>query len=297
MELILFLILIIWFGNSISKAAKQRPAPRPRPILDPSDRKVVIVISTSAVFIIIPNEMFPVYIKIIIICGIILALPPRGIVNRIRKQFESPFEYPYYTHQFDVTGKRNPNIDDCLDTFLINGGFKEIQEHQEVIEEWKSNCEHRLSKSFFYSYRRKQYEEALDDESAFEFTLVRSQTQYRQNDYVKSAYKTYVEIESLEYCYDYIENRYWQLKKIGFECTLREYHSKHQRRLTTRDLRESIMIRDNYTCQICGKYMPDEVGLQIDHIIPVSKGGKSVPSNLRVLCSKCNSAKSAKIEN
>ena len=46
--------------------------------------------------------------------------------------------------------------------------------------------------------------------------------------------------------------------------------------------------RDNYTCQKCGKYMPDEVGLHIDHIIPVKLGGKSVESNLQVLCDKCN---------
>ena len=54
--------------------------------------------------------------------------------------------------------------------------------------------------------------------------------------------------------------------------------------------------RDNYTCQICGKYMPDGVGLQIDHIIPVAKGGKTVPSNLQVLCSKCNGAKKDKLD-
>ena len=55
----------------------------------------------------------------------------------------------------------------------------------------------------------------------------------------------------------------------------------------------SIAERDNYTCQICGKYMPDGVGLHIDHIVPIKKGGKSVPSNLRVLCSKCNGRKSS----
>ena len=61
-------------------------------------------------------------------------------------------------------------------------------------------------------------------------------------------------------------------------------------------LRKQIMERDNYTCQICQKHMPDEVGLQIDRIIPISKGGKTVASNLRVLCNKCNGSKGAKLE-
>ena len=59
-------------------------------------------------------------------------------------------------------------------------------------------------------------------------------------------------------------------------------------------LRKEIMKRDHYTCQMCGKFMPDEVGLHIDHIVPIAKGGKTVPSNLQVLCSKCNGAKGAK---
>jgi 5-methylcytosine-specific restriction endonuclease McrA len=41
--------------------------------------------------------------------------------------------------------------------------------------------------------------------------------------------------------------------------------------------------------------MPDGVGLQIDHKVPVSKGGKTVRSNLQVLCSKCNGSKSNKM--
>ncbi len=43
----------------------------------------------------------------------------------------------------------------------------------------------------------------------------------------------------------------------------------------TSALREEIAKRDNYTCQICGKYMPDGVGLHIDHIVPIKKGGKA----------------------
>lgn len=58
--------------------------------------------------------------------------------------------------------------------------------------------------------------------------------------------------------------------------------------------RRRVMQRDDYTCQICGKRMPDGVGLHVDHIVPIAKGGKTVESNLQVLCSKCNGRKGAK---
>ena len=92
----------------------------------------------------------------------------------------------------------------------------------------------------------------------------------------------------------WLMNRHTQLEEIGFEATLKEYHSKNQRKLMTKALRKEIMKRDHYTCQMCGKFMPDEIGLHIDHIVPIAKGGKTVPSNLQVLCSKCNGAKGAK---
>ena len=101
-------------------------------------------------------------------------------------------------------------------------------------------------------------------------------------------------IDSFSCNYKFLFNRNEQLKAINYECTPKEYNSKNQRKLMTKELRQQIITRDNYTCQLCGKYMPDEVGLHIDHIVPISRGGKTVPSNLQVLCSKCNGSKSNK---
>lgn len=87
---------------------------------------------------------------------------------------------------------------------------------------------------------------------------------------------------------------YDELEEIDFETTRQKYFAKNQRKLMTKELRQSIIKRDNYTCQKCGKYMPDEVGLHVDHIVAIKNGGKTVASNLQVLCDKCNYRKGAK---
>jgi len=70
-----------------------------------------------------------------------------------------------------------------------------------------------------------------------------------------------------------------------------------QRLLMTSKLRESIKVRDNYSCRNCGISTIDEAHLllEIDHIIPVSKGGLTIENNLQTLCWRCNRAKGAKV--
>lgn len=73
--------------------------------------------------------------------------------------------------------------------------------------------------------------------------------------------------------------------------------AKAQRALMTQKLREKIKVRDDYTCQNCGVSIEDQslLLLEVDHMIPVSKGGLSVEENLQTLCWKCNRTKSDKI--
>lgn len=71
-----------------------------------------------------------------------------------------------------------------------------------------------------------------------------------------------------------------------------------QRTLMTPTLREYIKQRDNYTCQKCGISVAQEphLLLEIDHIIPLSKGGITSEDNLQTLCWKCNRTKGSKVE-
>lgn len=69
---------------------------------------------------------------------------------------------------------------------------------------------------------------------------------------------------------------------------------KMERQQLTPSLRYDIMKRDGFRCTICGRTAEDGVKLHVDHIKPVSKGGLTVPDNLRTLCQDCNLGKSDK---
>ncbi|NLB48595.1 MAG: HNH endonuclease [Erysipelotrichia bacterium] len=58
-------------------------------------------------------------------------------------------------------------------------------------------------------------------------------------------------------------------------------------------MRFAIYARDGYRCRKCKRKTND---LEVDHIYPISKGGKSNFNNLQTLCRRCNKRKGANIE-
>ena len=86
------------------------------------------------------------------------------------------------------------------------------------------------------------------------------------------------------------------ISKLQNRLTFSDF-TKRQRLLMTSKLRESIKKRDNYTCCNCGNSIYNEPNLllEIDHIIPVAKGGYTEENNLQTLCWKCNRTKGAKL--
>ena len=68
-------------------------------------------------------------------------------------------------------------------------------------------------------------------------------------------------------------------------------------RISTREVKRLVYERDNFTCKICGiqNGKGKDVPMEIDHIIPVTKGGTDTMGNLQVLCKKCNIKKRDKV--
>jgi hypothetical protein len=60
-------------------------------------------------------------------------------------------------------------------------------------------------------------------------------------------------------------------------------------------VKKQVLSQANYTCQQCGAKEINGAVLQVDHIVPRSKGGTNDLSNLQCLCSNCNNYKADKI--
>lgn len=72
--------------------------------------------------------------------------------------------------------------------------------------------------------------------------------------------------------------------------------------------RKWLFEKFNYSCQICKiqfeipenyngarTIIQNEIWIEIDHIIPISKGGSDLLSNKQILCNVCNSKKYNKL--
>ena len=70
-------------------------------------------------------------------------------------------------------------------------------------------------------------------------------------------------------------------------------HRARDSRTVPGSLRYQVLTRAKHRCRLCG-ISADEKALDVDHIIPVNKGGRTVIENLQALCYTCNSQKSDK---
>lgn len=64
---------------------------------------------------------------------------------------------------------------------------------------------------------------------------------------------------------------------------------KRRRRVWSEEERKFILERDGWACVACGS----QAELEIDHIVPFSRGGACSIDNAQVLCGPCNRSKGA----
>lgn len=77
---------------------------------------------------------------------------------------------------------------------------------------------------------------------------------------------------------------------------IEEKLTKTVKRKINNSVRYDVMKKDNFKCCLCGKSpaIDSTITLEIDHIIPISKGGNNDYCNLQTICNKCNNGKGDK---
>lgn len=86
---------------------------------------------------------------------------------------------------------------------------------------------------------------------------------------------------------DYAMMEQWKRKML-----MNGGQKKHRRSLISPKLRYKVMRRDGFCCVLCGAAVSDGAVLEVDHIVPVAKGGGDEEKNLQTLCYECNIGKS-----
>lgn len=179
---------------------------------------------------------------------------------------------------------------------------RHAKENAERIKKYKKQWNEENMEKYLY-YFRDRYESNKDE-------ILKQQRQYYQLNkekvleqnkrwkmkniekykaYHKEYFKTYFNTpEGRENYYKHLVKRRSKKHKVDF----------------TPFQRNKLLERDNWTCQSCGCKVhdrhkgswntPDKA--HIDHIVPISKGGNSEPSNLQVLCRTCNLSKGDNVE-
>jgi len=85
----------------------------------------------------------------------------------------------------------------------------------------------------------------------------------------------------------------WVVRSVNWETLvpsivmLKEYMKPKN---VVRFSKSNVFLRDNYVCQYCSK-MLQKRDCTLDHVMPVSQGGRTVFDNTVTACGPCNAAK------
>jgi len=98
----------------------------------------------------------------------------------------------------------------------------------------------------------------------------------------------------LDWDFTQLQNGLRAALEVRANQSTQQYLRQRERSLMSASLRVAILRRDGSRCRMCGASAAAGATLHIDHIVPVSLGGQTVPENLQTLCDSCNYGKSNK---
>lgn len=207
----------------------------------------------------------------------------RTVCDNARKK---PFEYVCKYFGIKSTEETLANFESILNNFeAVEDGKKSIQaEKKKILDSIQNDIPLLIKKIGKKKFEKKLGFEEIDMSTAYFPKYIFKYVSSGGN--ASTQCDVVMDIDNL--------NRFvlFLSEKIKFNKSV-----AGQRALMTSKLRQHIKERDGFTCKQCGASVQREPNLllEIDHIIPVSKGGLTTEDNLQTLCWRCNRRKGNKI--
>ena len=255
-----------------------------------------------------------------IICAIIYSVYYDRVKkhsDRYKKLLDLNNKYNFYTFSSTITSyNQQCNSKRSFDRLDLNNVFfSYIEKHLEACSTLISKIDKNISTYKLYCYAYNNLTTSVTQESAKEFkvpfntfinieeSIVKKNKLSPQCTFTIRISASYTSPQGrnsyskhYDYDYDQIASSYKEVWRLISVRQSRAYQVQVERAKLSDSLRYDVLRRDGFKCQICGATAQEGAKLHVDHIIPVSKGGKTELSNLRTLCDRCNLGKSDKIE-
>ena len=115
----------------------------------------------------------------------------------------------------------------------------------------------------------------------------------------EKGYKNGDVIGKCEECEKEYPKKAYNQRFCSDECSIKNYDSikncerePQEHDIKWLKLRFIVLMRDNFTCKYCGRNVKeDNIKIHVDHIVPKSKGGENIVTNLITSCEECNLGK------
>lgn len=222
--------------------------------------------------------------------GLVDSLPNANIYDCSRTVCDSARKQPfkYICKYFNVKSDEETveELEQVLNNFAAAEDGKDLLVNQknEIIDSISNDVPALIRKFYRKKLEKKLGFKAFNYKEIYFPTYVFRYTSAGGNS--GNQYMITMDIEMLQRFINYLA------EKVKFKKS-----AEGQRRLMTPALRRQIINRDDHTCQICGNstYKEPNLLLEVDHIVPIAKGGITTESNLQTLCWKCNRSKGAKL--
>lgn len=226
-----------------------------------------------------------------ICCNEILQYEKKTSMAKLSKGFNC---YEYLTSIiFDELPRYKELIDEYLDIFTIYSQYEQkvldVYNRQRLyknIESAPQDDRGLLSKVFGMTKDERFEKLKFFEEETFLRRTFRPKFP-RVTLHLTATYNGYTKNENHTYQFDKIIEFYNAAVDKQGKLTF----IKRERAKVSDDMRYNVLKRDGFRCCICGATANDGVKLEVDHIVPVSKGGKSTYDNLQTLCERCNRGK------